>query len=412
MFIYPYICFVKIIALKMLIKSINLYLAKNFIKRFTQIICAFSLLIFFINFIEIFNRTNSNKVSFVIKLMMSLCSVPQLINEISSSLILISAIICYFILSARSEITVIRSSGLSLWNISIPISLSALIIGIFWIFAFQPLSIKSTKLFDYFENKNFINITQTDNNDARVFNSEDAIWLRQENLDIKDEEIIINAEGVDEESLKFYNVSLWYFDINGVFYKKIDSKEMVLLQNKFILSSNIVNQESAILNNAEFQKNFNLFSKESNKSLNQEITKIAIKTNLDPEFILKKIFNNKQNINSFNIFELPNLINEMKNSGLNSQKYHVRFHYLANLWLMFVAMTLIACYFGINHTRNQKSIAMIFIGIVVGVAFYITGTILNSIGSSGLISVFASTWMVSLICLATGILLIYHKEKN
>ena len=102
----------------------------------------------------------------------------------------------------------------------------------------------------------------------------------------------------------------------------------------------------------------------------------------------------------------------MENSGLNSKKYRVRLHYLCNLCLMFVAMTLIACYFGINHVRNQKSLAMIFIGIIVGVAFYIAGSILNSIGSSGLISVFASTWMVSLICIAMGILLIYHKEKN
>jgi lipopolysaccharide export LptBFGC system permease protein LptF len=79
---------------------------------------------------------------------------------------------------------------------------------------------------------------------------------------------------------------------------------------------------------------------------------------------------------------------------------------------MFIAMTLIACYFGINHIRNQKSIIMITIGVVTGVAFYIASTILNSIGSSGLISVFASTWSVSLICVSIGILLIYSKEKN
>ena len=43
--------------------------------------------------------------------------------------------------------------------------------------------------------------------------------------------------------------------------------------------------------------------------------------------------------------------------------------------------------------------------------FNITSSVLNSFGSSGIISVFASTWTVTLICLATGILLIYRKER-
>lgn len=396
----------------MLIKSINIYLAKNFIKRFLQLTCAFSLLIFFISFIEIFNRTNQNKVTFIIKLAMSMCSVPQLINEISSSLILISAIICYFNLSMRSEITIIRNSGLSLWHIATPISISALFIGIFWIVIFQPLSIKSSKLLENFENINFGEHKATQDGKKIKINSQKPIWLRQENLENEGEEIIIGAEGLDQDNLKFYNVSLWFFNKEGLFYKRVDSEEMALLNENLILKNNIINQESLILNNEEFQKNFNLLSKESNKNLNQQLPKLVIKTNLSAEFILKKIFINTQNINNFNVFEIPKLIEEMENSGLNSQKYRVRLHYLCNLWLMFVAMTLIACYFGINHARNQKSLAMIFVGIIVGVAFYIASSIFNSIGSSGLISVFASTWMVSMICIAMGILLIYHKEMN
>ncbi len=396
----------------MLIKSINIYLAKNFIKRFLQLTCAFSLLIFFISFIEIFNRTHQNKVTFITKLVMSMCSVPQLINEISSSLILISAIICYFNLSMRSEITVIRNSGLSLWHIATPISISALFIGIFWIVIFQPLSIKSSKLLENFENIHFGEHKATQDGKKIKINSQKPIWLRQENLENEGEEIIIGAEGLDQDNLKFYNASLWFFNKEGLFYKRVDSEEMALLNENLILKNNIINQESPILNNEEFQKNFNLFSKESNKNLNKQFPKLVIKTNLSAEFILKKIFINNQNINNFNVFEIPKLIEEMENSGLNSQKYRVRLHYLCNLLLMFVAMTLIACYFGINHARNQKSLAMIFIGIIVGVAFYIASSIFNSIGSSGLISVFASTWMVSLICIATGILLIYHKEMN
>ncbi len=396
----------------MLIKSINLYLAKNFISKFLQLTLAFSLLIFLINFIEIFNRTQANTVDFSIKILMALYNVPQFINEISSSLVLLSAIFCYYTLSSRSEITIIRNSGLSLWHIAKPISLCALFLGIFWITIFQPLSIKTSRLLENLENINFGDFVDNKIKKHSNYNSSSSIWLRQENIEEIDEDIIINAQSIDQNDLKFYNVNLWFFDKNGIFYKRIDSEEMILLNNNLILKNNIVNEQSLIFNNENIEKNFTLLSKEGNKNLNQKIPKIIIKTNLDANFILKKILNNTNNINKFNIFEIPRLIKDMDNSGLNSQKYRVRLHYLANLWLIFIAMTLIACYFGINHIRNQKSIIMIVIGIVTGVAFYIASTILNSIGSSGLISVFASTWSVSLICVSIGILLIYSKEKN
>jgi len=60
--------------------------------------------------------------------------------------------------------------------------------------------------------------------------------------------------------------------------------------------------------------------------------------------------------------------------------------------------------------RNRNTIVLIFLGIVVGLIFYITSSIINSLGSSGLIPIFASTWVIAIICLAIGTLLIYNKE--
>jgi lipopolysaccharide export LptBFGC system permease protein LptF len=73
-------------------------------------------------------------------------------------------------------------------------------------------------------------------------------------------------------------------------------------------------------------------------------------------------------------------------------------------------MTLISCFFGLNHIRSQNSLGMIFLGIVTGLTLYITSSIITALGSSGLISVFASTWVIVAICLAIGTLLIYQKE--
>ncbi len=388
-------------------KSIYIYIAKKFIKQFIQIVLAFALLIFLINFIEIFNRSSSSYSSFYTQVELSVLSIPQLINEISTSIILISAIICYFNLAIKNEITIIRISGLSIWHISQPIALSAFGLGIFWISIFQPISTISTNKIQKIE-------SEIIKKNPEIYNSQNqkGIWLRQENLDHKGQEIIINSHSANKNDLTFLNNTIWFFDEYGVFYKKINSKTMTLKENRFILDGATINSIIPQLNYEKNQKNFKQLSKESLNFINQKNQKIIIPSNIDEDFIRKKIINNLENASSFTIFQLPNLIKEMENSGLNSQKFKVRFNYLITLPLMFLAMSLIACFFGINHVRNHRAVIIIFLGILAGVALYIISAIITSFGSSGLISVFASTWMPSFICIATAILLIYSKEKN
>ncbi|MFM7620864.1 MAG: LptF/LptG family permease, partial [Alphaproteobacteria bacterium] len=196
----------------MLVRSIYIYIAKKFIKQFLQIICAFALLIFLINFIEIFNRNSSAYSSFYIQLKLSTLMVPQFLNEISTSVVLISAIICYFNLATKNEITIARISGLSIWHITQPIAISALFLGIFWILIFQPLTTISLEIVEKTESKNAKKNSQNiDNNNSK------GIWFRQENLESKGQEIIINSQNADKNELNFYNNTIWFFDENAVF---------------------------------------------------------------------------------------------------------------------------------------------------------------------------------------------------
>lgn len=391
----------------MLVRSIYIYIAKKYIKQFLQIISAFALLIFLINFIEIFNRNSSSYSSFYVQLKLAILCVPQFVNEISTSVILISAIICYFNLATKNEITIARISGLSIWHITQPIAISAFILGIFWVLVFQPLTTLSLNYIEKTESK-----IAKNNPENVVSQNSKGIWFRQENLDLKGQEIIFNSQNADKNDLIFYNNTIWFFDENGVFYKKINSKTMTLKDNKFILENAITNSLIPSLNYEKNQKNFKQLSKESQNFINQKSNALVISTDIDREFIRKKIINNLENVNTFTIYQLPNLIKDMENSGLNSQKFKVRFNYLITLPLMFLAMSLIACFFGINHVRNHRAVIIIFLGIITGVALYIVSAIITSFGSSGLISVFASTWMPSFICIAVAILLIYSKEKN
>jgi lipopolysaccharide export system permease protein len=365
-------------------KLINIYIIKNFLIRFLQIVIGFSLLFFFINLIDDIEKVQGSDATFLTIAAMAFLQVPEFLNDVIPSLVLISALITFFLLSSKSEITIMRMSGFSLWQVWRPVAVSAMLLGVFWVTIFGPISILMIKKFNNLEGKYV-------RNDLReVIAPENGIWLKQINQENPEEEIIIQAEKVYKENMEFEGVTIWFFDKNNQFYKKIDTKEMFLENNYWLLYDITVNDA---------------------KSLNKRLDTIAIKTDLQPDFIIEKIVNNFENVKLFSVFALPKLIDNMQSAGFASVKFKVYFHSLLIKPFLFLAMTLIACYFGLNHIRNQNSLLMIFLGITSGLALYIISSIINALGSSGLISIFASSWGITVICLAIGTLLIYQKEN-
>lgn len=365
-------------------KKINRYIASHFLTKFFQIVLGFSLLIFLINLLDVFEKVRGSDVPFYITATMAFLQISDFLNEIAPSLILISAITTFFFLSSKSEITIVRASGFSMWQILQPVAFSALILGIFWVSVLGPVSVAMTEKFNNMEGK------YVKKEKREMVAPTNGIWLKQANINKPGEDIIIQAKKVYKSTLELDEATLWFFDATGQFYKKIDAQKMFLEGNAWLLQDIIINGSS---------------------DLNTKLQTYFVPTNLEPDFIVQTVINNFQNVKLFSIFELPELIDNLQSAGFSSTKFKVYLQSLLSKPLLFLAMTLLACYFGITHTRNNKSILMMFLGITFGLILYITSGIINSLGSSGLIPVFASTWTISIICLAIGILLIYRKEK-
>jgi len=367
-----------------MIKIINRYLAFNFLTRFLQIVLGFSLLIFIINLIDLLQTAQDKNIPLSIVMLMSFLQIPNFINDIVSSLVLIAAVATFFSLSLRSEISIIRVSGFSLWQILKPITFCAMLLGIFWITVFSHFSVLAQKQLKYLEGK------YIKGEEQEIIEPQNGIWIKQENLENHEEEIIIQAKKALKEKLQFRQVTVWYFDKNHNFYKRINSSKMLLGKNFWLLENPVLNQGETVLNQATGE--------------------IKIPTNFDKAFIRDKVLNNFQEAKIFSIFQLPNLITELDSSGFSTIKFIVYFNSLLIMPVIFPAMIFIACFFGLNHVRNNNSIVMIFLGVITGLILYILSAIITALGSAGVIPPFVATWLIALICLAVGILLIYKKE--
>ncbi len=364
-------------------QKLNLYIAKKFLTNFILVSTSVALLIAMISVFELLDRVAGKSISFWQIILLDVLQVPSFIEDIASFLIMISSMITLFSLSIRSEITVMRASGLSFWQILLPIAVTAFLLGLFFTFIFNPLSISASKKLNNIE-KEFIEQKKTD-----LLAPKNGIWLKQENILNSGEDIIIRADKVYRDDLKMVNVNLWFFNEHHKFYKRIDAQNMFLDQGYWYLRQAIIND---------------------GQNFNKPVKNLKIATSLRAEFITKKILNNFENVRLFSVYDLPILIDDLKGSGFSPRKFVVYYNALLIKPFLFTAMALMAVFFAINNVRNKNNIMFFVCGIAVGLTLYIGFVIINALGSSGLIPTFLATWVMVLILTTISILLIFKKE--
>ena len=223
-----------------------------------------------------------------------------------------------------------------------------------------------------------------------IFTPSNGIWLRQKNTKNNLEEIKIRANKIYKNNLKLETVTVWFFDQDNRFYKRLDAKEMYLSGNHWFLKSIILNDD---------------------ENINKEVPVMEIGTNLDSEFVIQKIVNNFEDVKLFPIFSLPKLINNLESAGFSSRKFKVYFHSLLNYPILFICMGIIGAYFAINSVRSRNHSIYVVLGVISGLFIHVGLNIANAFGSSGMIPIFMSTWLITLLFLATSILLIFKKEN-
>jgi lipopolysaccharide export system permease protein len=367
-------------------KKLYFYIVRKFLFTLFLVVLSVSLLLAMINIFELLGKVADKPISFGQIILLDVLQIPSFIESISPFLVMIASMITLSSFSVRSEITVMRASGLSFLRIIFPIAVSAFVVGVFCLFIFSPMAISASKKFNLIEGQILVEKEKFD-----LLTPIGGIWLRQENILSGDQEIIIHADKIYRTTLKMKNVELWFFNQDQEFYKKINANYMILKDGYWHLGDLVINDRDHI---------------------NKKILNLKIETNLKADFISKKILNNFEDVRLFSIYDLPNLIANLKDSGFPPRKFIVQYYSIITKPFLFVAMSLIAAFFSVNNVRSKNNIVWFICGIMLGLVLYVSLIIVQAFGSSGLIPVFLSTWMTAIILLAISMLLIFRKEGS
>ncbi|MEM8772368.1 MAG: LPS export ABC transporter permease LptG [Pseudomonadota bacterium] len=308
---------------------------------------------------------------------LTLLRAPALAQTLIPFVFLFGSIWMFYQLNKRSELSVMRSAGLSVWRVLGPAALIAALSGLLIITIVDPVS---SQMLSYAETLK--NQKQGKTRDlVKVFR--DGIWLRQRN---DAAHVIINAQSHDRARGALVEVSVWRFSPESAFIERIDADEAVLAGATMELRGARITAPNDELRRAPVY---------------------ALQTELTSDDLNERV----QAPETISIWRLPRFIELAETAGLPTVRYQIRFHDLCATPLKLLAMVLIAAAFSMRPMRMGGQLQLVVLSIGAGFALYILSEISTALGESELAPVALAAWAPAVIAaLAAGSVLLHLED--
>jgi lipopolysaccharide export system permease protein len=370
--------------------TLSVYISRQFVFFFLMTLSIFAILIFMMDSVEMLRKASALQIPMFIMADMVLLKLPMLLQVILPFIILVSSVLTYTSMARRSELVIIRSAGVSVWEFLMPSVITAFMIGIFTASVINPISALMLNKYEhlnakYFENKqNLLDISET------------GLWLRQkyeifpqvkdakENLN----ELVFHAKEVTgNNNISLIDIEIYAFDYQDNFIYRIDAPVAHLKENQLLIESALVT----------FRNN-----------KNNKVAAFSIETNLKPS----DVQNSFADPQAISFFELPFFIRKLESSGFSALPHILQWHKILSSPFFFAAMVLIGAIFSLKAPRQGSIGYAISVSILFGFVIYFLSNLISSIGLAGSMPVAVAAWTPVVITGFMGVALLLHYEDG
>ncbi len=316
---------------------------------------------------------------FALALSMTLLRAPSLTQALIPFVFLFGSILMFHQLNRRSEISVMRSAGLSVWRLLGPSALVAAISGFFIITAIDPLSAGLLAQAEGLKAR----VQGGDKNLVSIFG--DGIWLRQRDASGM---LIINAANFDNDRAALDDVKIWRFDSENLFQERMDA-------------------EAAFLSGRTLElHDVSLRSHDSEQERHTPI--YAVRTSLTADNLRERVAPPE----TLSIWSLPRFIILAETAGVPTVRYNIRFHDLCSTPLKLLAMVLIAAAFSMRPARSGGALGLAVLSILAGFALFIISEISTALGESGFAPAALAAWIPAIVASLFATTVLLHLEDG
>lgn len=355
-----------------MVKILNLYLAKKFIKIFLSFAVGLIFIIFISNFLNNLKSSVGDNISNLSILIAAAYDVPFFFQLALPFVILVTTLFFIRNISNTNELDIIKASGMPIWQLTKIVFPIVMVIGCLVIFIISPIS-------SILKSKNVAN-----SSNSTITTTENSFWIIDKHKNIK---IIIKAKkAVIKNNIIHFSHIIVFKIVNGTFSLRVDGTKAIIQSGKIIIT------------NANVKDNTTMFPR--------QLSSFTLNTALSAK--------NLQNVvlepNMIEIWNIPSFIKNLENLGLNTAKYKVYFYNLLAYPIILFAMFILGIGLALSREKRISSTKIIITGIISGFSLHFFIDIINTFGSSGLIPPLVTIIGELSLILSLGTFLIVNKE--
>ena len=315
-----------------------------------------------------------------IKLLLQLgaLNLPKMFFEILPFAFLFGGMLWTIRVNKNRELLVMRTSGLSLLKISIPIFLSSMIVGILFIFVFSPLISATQKKIQKIE------LETLGKPITSLLVSSAGFWLKQGHDNGSE---IIYANKLDTKSMSLKDVIVFRFDKENKIKEKIKAYS-AQLDGKYWF-----------LNKVNFTSNIGEISYEDFFQINTTVTDSQIREG----------FSNPETVSLWNLYSF---IKMFEKAGFSADKHRLHLYKLIFFPFLLAGMAALGISFNLNSTAKKSLNIGLFYMVIVGfIIFYFT-KLITALALSGKIVLWLSALLPSLLPVFLSLLFLIHADEK
>lgn len=306
-----------------------------------------------------------------------LTKVPEIISQTAPLAVLMSTLLTLGMLSMSSELIAMRSSGISLFRITAPILIIALVISLL------TLVIGELVLPYSYGKRMYIQ-------DVLIAKKNKNTFFRLQNIWFRDENAVMQARLFDPGSNTLKGITLWEVDHALQPARRIDAQQGQLLNSNWVLSGVTTREisETGLV-----------------KSTQSDQLAVQLGLKLDDLKVLGKYADN------LTIKELLEYCEKLHKGGYDPTRYLAQMHGRISLPFSAVIMAFLGIPFALRSGRSSGIALGIGISLAIGFLYIIINSVLISFGQAGVLPPVIAAWATNFIFMLAGIWLAMTVER-
>lgn len=359
--------------------TLSLYFGKQFLIGILTVLVVLAVLAFSFDMVEMLRRASGRaEASLDLVFEMSLLKLPSLMTKLFPFAVLFGGMLALSRLTRSQELTVSRAAGVSVWQFLLPGIVLALLLGIFLVSVYNPLSAAM--------------LSRYENIDAKVMRgrtsvlavSSSGLWMRE--ADAKGQ-VVVHALRVANQGTELRDAILFYYDGRDQFVKRIDAGVAILEPRQWDLTRVIVSYPDRPAERHE---------------------KLTVPTSLTFDRIQESF----ASPSTISFWELPSFINTLEAAGFSAVRHRLHFYSLLASPILLCAMLLIAASFSLRLTRRGGIGFMLAGGVASGFLLYFSVEVIQPFGLNGTLPVQLAACAPTAVFAMLGISLLFHLEDG